>query len=776
MAVALALVCTAAGCEESSPTSDPHAVRVTWTAEGVPHVHASTLGGVGYGQGWAFARLNACVLADQVLKVQGERAAHLGPGENNEHVRSDLVYRFLDHTSRGLQAWDRQPPEVRELVEGYAAGYNDAIEQHRDELPCADASWLRPLDPPTLFAYYSDLATVAGERQLHDAIVDAQPPGEEAVPGPPHRSLESRLGSIPGSNGWALGRDRTTDGTSITVANPHFPWSGEFRLFESHLTAPGLIDAYGVSLMGVPGITIGFNAEVSWTHTFARGNHFLLYVLELDPSDPTRYIIDGESRAMTSTDVTIDVLQPDGTLQPQSLPMWTSEFGPIVAIPELGGWTDDRVFAIYDVNANNDRLLEQFLGMATADSLEAFQDVFARVQGIPWVHTMAAGRDGRVWYSDASAIPSLSEETLDEVESQPNPIFAILRAFGAFGVPGTSQRFLPQDEPTATRPGVIAFDRAPSLERTDFVYNSNDSHWLANPSAPLEGFSPLYGTERQPIRPRTRMNMVTLLEGEHGGAGADGLFTFDEARDAMLSNAGVIEQELRADVVSACRSAQAGEVCDVLEAWDGMVDLDSRGALLWREFLGAFDPYEINTRSTLFAESFDADDPVHTPHGLGDADGVVEALVGAAETLEQAGIPIDAPLRSHQFVELGPDRHPMHGGSRGEGVLNLMIRDTLDSVVREGSLELDELNPNTHLSDQGYVFNYGSGFVMAVELREDGPRAQVILGYGQSAHADSPHAEDQVGALAEKTWRSVVLTEEDIAQHAASVDALRYLP
>lgn len=49
------------------------------------------------------------------------------------------------------------------------------------------------------------------------------------------------------------------------VAKPHFPWRGDGRFWECHLTVPGELDVYGVSLIGTPLVQMGFNRHVAWT-------------------------------------------------------------------------------------------------------------------------------------------------------------------------------------------------------------------------------------------------------------------------------------------------------------------------------------------------------------------------------------------------------------------------------------------------------------------------------------------------------------------------------
>ena len=60
---------------------------VTWTTYGVPHVKADNLESMAYGVGYAFARDNLCVLADQIVKYNSERAKFFGP--DFDHVFAD---------------------------------------------------------------------------------------------------------------------------------------------------------------------------------------------------------------------------------------------------------------------------------------------------------------------------------------------------------------------------------------------------------------------------------------------------------------------------------------------------------------------------------------------------------------------------------------------------------------------------------------------------------------------------------------------------------------
>ncbi len=108
-------------------------------------------------------------------------------------------------------------------------------------------------------------------------------------------------GPMPGAQtgpGWrtrwkreaALNGSERSKRCGMQAGNPHYPWGGSNRFWQKHLTLPGRLDAYGVSLLGAPGISIGFNANVAWTHTVSAVQRHTLYRLRLADDDPTAYL------------------------------------------------------------------------------------------------------------------------------------------------------------------------------------------------------------------------------------------------------------------------------------------------------------------------------------------------------------------------------------------------------------------------------------------------------------------------------------------------------
>ncbi|HXH57353.1 penicillin acylase family protein [Iamia sp.] len=756
---------------------------IRWTTHGVVHIRAHDWGGLGFGQGWACARDHLPTIADQIVKVRSERARFHGAGPDGAHLASDLGYRVLGVVERAEAFRAAQPPEVRDLVSGYVAGYDawlaEAVQTSALPAWCAAAEWIRPIDETDLYAYLGDVALMGSGRNLAGIIGRAEAPGPD---GPRLPSPLSALGGGPAgaSNGWALGGDVTASGHGIVMANPHFPWGGEARFWECHLTLPGELDVYGVSLLGTPGVQMGFNADVAWAHTFSKGHRFTLARLDLVPGDPTRYRHGDDEREMTATTHTVAVREEDGSLTTVERTLWSSHHGPMVNLPLLG-WGLEDAFTYRDANIDNVAVVRQFLEMDRARSMDDLQRVFGEVQGLPWVNTLAADRHGRAWYVDGSATPAISADAQRRYRSRvaTDVVAGLLLANRIALLNGSDPGDDWVDRPGARSPGLVPHCEQPQLERRDYVVNANDSHWLAHPAAPLEGYSVLHGFERTPQSLRTRQNhRVVARIAELGGA------TVESVVAAVLDNASLSAELLVEAAIGRLRTAgvvdiegttvDLGPAARVLDRWDGRLDRGSVGAVLWRELMAGFAESEWRNGGPLFAAAFDADDPVATPAGLAPApapdsapDPVAIAAGGAVVALARAGIAIDAPLGDVQWVQRGESRVPVHGGGEGEGVLNVVapIGALAGSSLEPGPAPLELLagrSERTGLRAGGYRCTYGTSFVMAVEMTNTGPVGLGLLAYGQSGDPRSPHHVDGTEAYAEKQLRPLLFTDTQI--------------
>ena len=216
-----------------------------------------------------------------------------------------------------------------------------------------------------------------------------------------------------------MGGDLTESGNGILLAQPHFPWEGELQAWESHVTVPGKIDIYGITVPGIPNNLVGFNESVAWTLTVTTSPKATLYQLKPDDNDPTKYIYDGKVREMESTNYSIDVKTKSGKIEQQTRTLWRSHYGPILSVPAMltGGiadysWSKNLAMTYRDVNLDNQTLLSQFLAMSQADGMDSFIEAHKKWAGsIPFSNTVATSVEGDAWYADSSPVPNISTET-----------------------------------------------------------------------------------------------------------------------------------------------------------------------------------------------------------------------------------------------------------------------------------------------------------------------------------------------------------------------------
>jgi acyl-homoserine-lactone acylase len=798
VAAALVAVLVSSGTVVVPPAYADTAATTTYkatirrTAFGVPHVLADSIANAGFGQGWAYAEDRFCDLMDQVVKVRSQRARYFGPGPGDINIATDLAFQALGLQDRARQQFNQLTTEERDLLNGYVAGFNALLTRTGPaHVPgwCAGMPWVGPITAIDVLAYQRDIALFASGDALVGPIALAQPPGAAAA------SAASRIGrgvaaegirrladlrrgtGAIGSNGWALGADRSVSGQGMLVANPHFPWQGELRFWESQVTVPGTLNVYGASLGGLPGVEIGFTDKVAWTHTIATGTRLTFYSLKLVPGAPTKYYVDGRPEAMTSKTVTIQVDVGGGVLQPVSQTMYFSRYGPMLDLSPLTdpptrelGWTTTSAITYRDANIDNDRLLRQWLNMAKASDVNGLRDAIGRDQGIPWVNTIATDSRGNAFYTDSSATPNLSASGINEWLNDP---------FGLGILDGSKSSNAWVVRSGARSPGLVPFSAQPKLTRRDYVFNANDSHWVPNEFQFLTGFNPLQGPEQTPLTLRSRQNVKLINGAEPGTVDSRKRFDVPGLGTAILSGLTLTATELAASVVAACQRQGTRPVnvdgtlvdispgCAVLARWDRREELSSSGAALWRETIDAVlaaNPDAASDAGALFGVPFTVDDPINTPRGpASDSTPVLVGLGRAMQLMRRLGFDLAIPLKSLQYTEKNGERIPVPGSTESIGVANDLECLTPPGSSLEPSIDCGAPIPGTFLTAKGYVVNYGTSFLLTLGYTANGPAGKCLLTFSESADPASPHFADQTRLFTRKQLRDCEFSDAAIS-------------
>lgn len=747
------LLCLSAAAQAQVATSAQPTAEIRRTAFGVPHIRAQDERGLGYGIGYAYAQDNLCLLANEVITVNGKRARYFGADaqtlEQRNNLTSDVFFNWLNTPQAVATFWEAQPPEVRQLIEGYVTGYNRFLAEARQQQTqggCLKAQWVRPITSRDLVKLTRRLLVEGGVGRFAEALAGATPPAATLAAAPAQTAAFANAASQlddfaleRGSNAVAIGSEGSANGRGMLLANPHFPWVGGMRFYQMHLTIPGKLDIMGTALPGLPLINIGFSQHLAWTHTVDTSKHFTLYRLKLDPKDPTRYLVDGQSRPLRKTTVQVTTLGKDGKSVPVNRELYQSEFGPVVQWPGKLEWNREYAYSLRDANLSNDRVIQQWYAMNQAQTLGDLKSALQNIQGIPWVNTLAVDDQGQTLYTNYSVVPNVSSEKLAHCSDPAAGLEMIV-------LDGSRSACAWDDDSSAAQAGIFPASALPSLSRVDYLQNSNDSAWMTNPAQPLAGFSPLISRDGQPLGPRTRFaieRLGNLLQ--RGKVGVADLQAMVMDNRVYLAQAG----GLLDDVLHYCSDYTGADaptiapVCASLRQWDRSANLDAGIGFVHFQNLAK----ALQNVKDAWRIPFDPGNPVNTPRGLNIGQAAVgealhQALLASAQQLNKAGLNERTVWGDIQVSTVGKGQTPVHGGPAALGVYNAM-----QTVPREdGKREVVS----------------GTSYLQVVSFDEHGPQAQGLLAPSQSSDAQSPHSHDQTAAFAKKQWAVLPFTDAQI--------------
>jgi acyl-homoserine-lactone acylase len=711
-------------------------------------------------------------------------------------------------------------PQLRQLISGYVAGYNHYLASVGGSAgvpdpTCRGKAWVKPIT--TLDAYLLIYQAVDQEGQVGaiDGIAKAQPPasttaatGHSAADSPAIARLTAAVSATPtalsaraasvvhtpvgtgglpstqqlgelgrglasashsggiGSNAIAVGSAGTRDHQhGMLLGNPHYPWDGIDRFYEVQFTIPGTMNVEGATLYGVPLIIIGFTSSLAWSLTVSTANTVTPYQLTLVPGHPTQYVYDGKPVAMTSQTVTVDETSTSGAVEPVTHTLWYTRWGPV--IDALQGqqlpWNTQMAFALDDANAGNFRFLNHFLATDEATSVTAERSILEKYQGLPFINTIAADSSGNALYADIQAVPDVTDAKAKQCDTALGAM-----AFQQFGLPvldGSRSSCAWGTDPDSAVPGIFGPAEEPSLMSRDFVENSNDSYWLANPAHPLTGFPRIIGqtgTELD-LRSRNALTMVTQRVSGTDGLGPPG-FTFQDMKNLMYSEIQYGASLVKSQLVAMCRSfpgglaptssgtIPVGDSCSVLAAWNGRDDIGSRGAELFRDFW----QNALGVPNGPWSHPFSAANPVNTPYGLDTASSQVQQAFGQAlSDLTAAHLPYNVALGTVQYVVRNGKEIPLPGGPDGLGDFNIINQNIAQNPGVDPSL--------------------GSSYIQDVTWAsgDSCPQAATLLTYSESDNPGSPHYADQTELFSSSQWVTAYFCPAQVAAHAVSTTVLR---
>ncbi len=632
----------------------------------------------------------------------------------------------------------------RRLYRGWVQGFNAYLRSGRLRDPsCRRKPWLRPVTLLDLARRGLQIELGASSGRFISGLFDARPPaaGAARAAGKAPRVWTAPLsGARPAPRpvtphwartAWRSARAGRGPAAGLLLANPHFPWRGIDRFWMAHLTVPGTYDVMGGTLGGFPLVGIGFNKHLAWTHTVSTGRRFVVVQLELAPGDPTSYMVDGKAVRMTRTTVRV-------AGRPHTF--YGTRYGLVITIPEASyGWTDTTAYALLDANLDNSRAVEQYIEMGRATSARRLLRVAERGRGIPFFNTVAADRSGTAMYADVGSYSNVPRSLIDRCtpDGAPQAVYAAARVVT---LDGSRSDCAPK--------GLLPARAQPRLFRKDYVLNSNDSFWLANPKAPIRGITPLIGLSDVIQGIRTRYGNLAVQDALRRGR----RFSSASLRDFWQNNRNHLAQLVSKQLAQLCRDNRSvtledgtvvdvSEACPILDAFDQTGNLDSKGAWL-------FAAYTIRSPSgaDYWADPFDIESPLTTPNRLNTANQRhLLALGEAVRELRARGIPLDSGMRGAQVATRGARRISIHG---------------CPNCFQNIGTSHGELASG---APYGEVVS-GSSMVLITHLTKQGPRGRGILTYSQATDPTSPWFANMTRSFSRKRWMPMRFSARALAR------------
>ncbi|MBV6306338.1 penicillin acylase family protein [Candidimonas humi] len=318
---------------------------------GIPYIRAADTDAVFYANGYVHAQDRLWQMDAARRRAVGRYAEWVG----REGLAADMLARRLGVAQASLRDYEHLSAETRRMLECYARGVNDAMEQLPlpveygllGERPQPWEPWhcvavmrqrgllmgsiwfklwraaaIRRIGPQAVgLLRYEDGGTerfvvpqTDSESRRWIAGLEALAPSIEAVLG-----MAASDATVAGSNNWAVSGAHTASGRPLVAGDPHRAFEIPSMYSQLHLSCDEF-DALGFSVPGVPAFPHFCHTEhVAWCVTHAFADIHDLYLERFDPGDPLCYATEnGTERAQVRSetihvrggqDVTIQAVQ-----------------------------------------------------------------------------------------------------------------------------------------------------------------------------------------------------------------------------------------------------------------------------------------------------------------------------------------------------------------------------------------------------------------------------------------------------------------------------------
>jgi len=356
---------------------------------GVPHIFSETDAEAVYGIGWAQCEDHFNMMQKHFAVLKGKAGSLTGKAG----VARDFIAEIFQIDQFIQERYDKDmKPEVEALIVAYTEALNNYAATHPSEVLIKGFFPIEKTDVLKLYTYtfvlmnygFLDLARIVGNKMdMYEDQAD-------------FRSA--------GSNVMAYSPNKTTDGKTYLVANPHLPTEGPINFWELSVHSKEGLEFFGVTFTGggvVP--VIGTNKYLGWTHTVNAEDYSDIYALEMHPSKKNQYKYDGEWIKLEEKVAKLK-LKIAGITIPVKRKYYISKYGP--ALKNKTGY-----YAFRNNSFCNIRQVEQWYRMAKATNYDEFWKAL-EIQGIASQTITYADFESNIMHMSNGLLP-IRDESYD---------------------------------------------------------------------------------------------------------------------------------------------------------------------------------------------------------------------------------------------------------------------------------------------------------------------------------------------------------------------------
>jgi penicillin amidase len=584
-------------------------VTVRRDERGIPYIEAANEADLYFAQGYVTASDRLFQMELLRRTARGELAEIFGAGPNDAALESDKQHRRYGFAQLAEQQAARLPAKLGAALEDYARGVNAYIESlDARRLPpefqilqlkpgpwrAADSLVVAKLfDESLTTSWPTDLTRAAFAdlpEDLREQLFPETSPLDVLLVGSDHlkkgktatlpstiegpgaalsmdaldtlareevarRSALSRVGlyaeQSAASNNWVVSGKRTTTGKPLLANDPHLSASAPSIWYMAHLSTPAH-RAAGVSVPGLPGIAIGHNEQIAWGVTSLEPDVQDLYAEKFDTQNPHRYMTPQGWREaeVRREEIRVRKSLTGKTVETVPFEVTVTRHGPIIY--ERDGKRYALKWTALDAGAN---MVESFYSLNTARNWNEFRSALRDYSG-PAFNMIYADVKGHIGYYGA----------------------------GRFPLRKTGEGKLPYDGATddGEWTGFIPSDALPQ------VYDP-PSGVIVTANSRIVGLDYPYKLTVMPLAAYRARRIYDLLEAKPKLSAED----FRAIQGDTYGTSGVtfareVVKVSREDTSAGARDETWQAALRLMSEWDGLVEPESRAALLVYHMRAAF--------------------------------------------------------------------------------------------------------------------------------------------------------------------------------------------